>query len=116
MNIYYDPKAFGLSIFGEIEYSSGAYEFDTLVIWEDERGGLWWAHDSGCSCPTPFEDESRNTILPIRTAEDAAKAFAHDGYVGSPSAMTEAMDLLARVLDHLRAAKKSHLGKGGVSV
>lgn len=104
MNIYYDPKAFGLSTFGEIEYSSGCYEFDTLVIWEDERGGLWWARDSGCSCPTPFEDENRDTIQPIRTADDAAKAFAYDGYGGPPSAVTEGVDLLARVLDHLRAA------------
>lgn len=102
MNIYYDPKAFGLSVFGEVEYSSGCYEFDTLVIWQDEQGGLWWAQDSGCSCPVPFEQENRETTQPIRTADDAAKAFDHQGYVGNETAVTDASALMGRVLEHLR--------------
>lgn len=54
MNIYYSPEKFGLTIVGEIEMSGG-YEFDTTVLWKDDQG-FAWAHDQGCSCPTPFED------------------------------------------------------------
>ncbi len=101
-NIYDNPEHFGLSIFGDVEYSSGCWEFDTLVIWEDEQGGLWWARDSGCSCPIPFEHENRETIRPIRSVEDAAKAFDYDGYSGNPRAAADAADLMGRVLEHLR--------------
>ena len=55
-NIYYAPEKFGLTPFAEFEYSDGCYQFDTRVVWKDEQGLLWTAHDSGCSCPTPFED------------------------------------------------------------
>lgn len=53
-NCYYHPEVHGLSVFDEVE-TAGSYEFDTTVVWEDAEGNLYWAHDSGCSCPTPFE-------------------------------------------------------------
>ena len=55
-NIWYAPEKFGLVQFAEFEYSDGCYQFDTRVVWKDEQGQLWTARDSGCSCPTPFED------------------------------------------------------------
>lgn len=55
-NVYYDAKDFGLTPVVEIEYSSGSYEFDTRVVWRTADGKLLTARDSGCSCPTPFED------------------------------------------------------------
>jgi hypothetical protein len=55
-NAYYEPEKLGLTIFAEIEYSSRCYEFDTRVVWENEEGILFTARDSGCSCPTPFEN------------------------------------------------------------
>ena len=55
-NIYYSPEEFGLTPFAEFEYSDGCYQFDTRVVWKDKQGVLWTARDSGCSCPTPFED------------------------------------------------------------
>lgn len=54
VNIYYDPSKFDLKLFDELEFSSGSYEFDTLVVWEDKEGKLLWANDYGCSCPVPF--------------------------------------------------------------
>lgn len=34
-----------------------AYEFDEVIVFRHKFfGGLIIAHDSGCSCPTPFED------------------------------------------------------------
>lgn len=62
-NIYYDPEKFGLKIVCEIEYSSGSYEFDKRVIFMRVCDGkLFTARDSGCSCPTPFEDIFLNDL------------------------------------------------------
>jgi hypothetical protein len=53
-NPYYSPEEVGLSVIGEVD-DAGSYEFNTIVAWTD-GSKLYWAHDSGCSCPTPFED------------------------------------------------------------
>lgn len=54
---YNAPKSFGLVWVGELDYSSGSYEFDlTAVWWDPEAQTFRWADDSGCSCPSPFED------------------------------------------------------------
>lgn len=55
-DVYYQPEKFGLTPVAEIEYSSGMYEFDTRVVWRHSSGLLFTARDSGCSCPSPFED------------------------------------------------------------
>ena len=61
-NVYYNPEKFGLVIIATIDYSSGSYEFDTRVVWKDKQGNFFTARDSGCSCPTPFEDYSLENI------------------------------------------------------
>lgn len=58
MNLYYEPEKYGLKTIGEIDWSSGAYEFDLLVIWQRLVDGAFLVgEDSGCSCPLPFEDK-----------------------------------------------------------
>lgn len=55
-NIYYNPEKLDLEIFGTLE-ADLSYEFDILLVVKDkESGKLFYATDSGCSCPTPFED------------------------------------------------------------
>lgn len=55
-NPYYSPEATGLAIVGDLD-TGGGYEFDMLVVWQRiEDGALFWGTDSGCSCPSPFED------------------------------------------------------------
>lgn len=56
MNIYYNPQDFGLEVVGDIERSDGCYQFDMVVVWKQARGKYWIGQDSGCSCPSPFED------------------------------------------------------------
>lgn len=53
---YGQPEAFGLTIVGEVEFSVPDYSFDFALVLRDEEGALWWARDSGCSCPSPFEE------------------------------------------------------------
>lgn len=48
-----------------IEYGELSYEFDTLIFWKTKTDEIYMAHDSGCSCPTPFEKyegETENEI------------------------------------------------------
>ena len=54
-NVYYHPEKHGLSILEEIEHSDGYYEYDTQLFLKHQDGRVFFAEDSGCSCPTPFE-------------------------------------------------------------
>lgn len=51
---YDAPEKHGLTRIGELDFSSGSYEFDiTAVFWDGKQ--FVWGDDSGCSCPSPFE-------------------------------------------------------------
>lgn len=54
--IYYDGQERGFTIIAEIDDPNASYDFSLLVVVRDPEGKLWAATDSGCSCPTPFED------------------------------------------------------------
>ena len=55
-NIYYNPEDFGLELVGEFEWTEPCWSFDTLAVWKEGRGRYWIGEDSGCSCPSPFEN------------------------------------------------------------
>lgn len=49
------PEKFNLKIVAALS-DNQPYEFDDVLVWEDlDTGEFYWAADSGCSCPTPFE-------------------------------------------------------------
>ena len=54
-NPYYYPETHDLTIVWWVDIAD-AYEFDMFVVWQDKDGNLWWTSDSGCSCPSPFEN------------------------------------------------------------
>jgi hypothetical protein len=55
-NPYYNPERCGLVILQTLE-ADLSYEFEIFVLWKDiETGNAYFGYDSGCSCPTPFED------------------------------------------------------------
>jgi hypothetical protein len=54
-DVYCDAEKFGLTQVDEIDLSDGCYQFDLVVVWKHEDGKHYWANDSGCSCPSPFE-------------------------------------------------------------
>lgn len=75
MNVYYDPEKFDLSPVGDIDFSSGSYEFDMTVVWRRGSDGLFfYADDSGCSCPAPFESVGINDLT---LAESLAALQSH---------------------------------------
>jgi len=55
-DVYYQAEQFGLTQIGEIEWAEPDYSFDIGVVWRDAAGQLYYGRDSGCSCPSPFED------------------------------------------------------------
>lgn len=57
MSVYEDPKRHGLVIVAEIGDDDASYSFNDIVVWKHiDSGRFYWAQDSGCSCPSPFED------------------------------------------------------------
>lgn len=54
-NVYYSPEDFGLTVIDELSEDE-PYQFDILVAWRHTDGTVYWQQDSGCSCPTPFEN------------------------------------------------------------
>lgn len=55
-NPFYNPESLDLEEVGVIDDPAADYSFDYLVVWKHKDGDLYWASDSGCSCPSPFED------------------------------------------------------------
>ena len=65
------PAKCGLEIVAMLD-TDEAYEFDILLVVRDiETGDIYAGYDSGCSCPTPFEDfTDLGKFVPIRTEDD----------------------------------------------
>lgn len=88
-DVYYDPEKFGLTIVLECEKEPN-YDFDKFVVWQDAEGNLFYGGDSGCSCPSPFEDftslDKLTMAVTIREIHDALDDHAyHPEYGRLPS-------------------------------
>lgn len=55
-DLYNQPEKFGLTQIGCLDDPEASYSFDYLIVWKHEDGRVFYAEDSGCSCPSPFED------------------------------------------------------------
>ena len=61
MNPYYNHEELGLDIV-VFDQPDMYYEYNTLIFVKAKEGQrVFWAQDSGCSCPTPFEDYEGST-------------------------------------------------------
>jgi hypothetical protein len=59
MNVYYNPEQYGLKVVMEFDDPDASYSFDKFVIWmRISDGEIFYGQDSGCSCPSPFENVS----------------------------------------------------------
>lgn len=89
-NVYYSPEQFGLVQVAMVEEEPN-YDFHMFVVWKEEKGGknarYYWASDSGCSCPAPFEDYHSLEDLESGTALQsisALKNWTEDSYTHVP--------------------------------
>lgn len=67
MNPYYDAAKLGLEMLS-FEDPEASYDFDTICFWATSEGRVYTAHDSGCSCPEPFEGfkgESQKDVIQL---------------------------------------------------
>ncbi len=103
-NVYYNPEQCGLNLVGVLDDAKLSYEFDTLIVLEATQDGkLYWARDSGCSCPTPFEDYrfgNGETNLEELNKETLSQFITSvDSFPASPD---ERRDLIRKVEDRLK--------------
>src|SRR5260221_9559959 len=108
-DVYHSPEKFGLTVVDEIELDNESYRFNIRMIWRHEDGTLYTARDSGCSCPSPFEDytelEGLERIATRQQVDEIIKE-AHDS-----SASHEEKDSLAEKLDAAWKASRKRKAK-----
>jgi hypothetical protein len=82
-NLSYETPA-GLDFLGGLSEPNLDYAFHMLNVWREKAtGDLLWAEDSGCSCPSPFENyhwtpESTNLNRSKEELRRAITAFPDD--------------------------------------
>lgn len=101
-NVYYDPEHFGLVKVTEFERSEPSWSFDTFVIWYSaETDTYYWGSDSGCSCPSPFEDFSYNEtdslVVNLLAAEDVLNELNYGTFFQVAHAV---IDSVGKSYDH----------------
>lgn len=71
-DIYCSPEEFGVETIGQLDLTDESYMFDILLVQRSKFTGMFYINrDSGCSCPSPFEDYT--------TLDSLGKAFtAHE--------------------------------------
>ena len=60
LNPYYDTEKLELEML-TFDEPGLSYRFNTLCFWATKDGRVYSASDSGCSCPTPFEEFAKET-------------------------------------------------------
>lgn len=84
-----DPIPEHLDLIADIDLTEPNYSFDLLRIYVRRHdGALLWATDSGCSCPSPFEDVKVGDLREstLATLLDTFMADWERGYSGYPEA------------------------------
>ncbi len=77
MNVHSAPEDYALEIVAQYDLLQESYEFDIRCVWRvidgPRAGRLYTARDSGCSCPSPFEDYTSVESLERLTSMTALK-------------------------------------------
>ena len=97
--LYYSPEKEGLEPFAELHFSDEPYEFDFRVVWIDTATGkLLTARDSGCSCPSPFEDFKKSDLAEIDSIGWLQDEIRTEGRDVKPH---EASDFISKIREYL---------------
>lgn len=92
-----------LEIVDTIEQEDLSYEFNMLRVWKDKNNILYWAKDSGCSCPAPFEnfhtvaDLNKLTLSSLNAFEAEVKSF--------PATMQDKNSIIQKVIEIVKNKK-----------
>lgn len=101
-NPFYNPEKCGLTLVVALEEDE-PYEYDTLLVVRDnETGKLFAAHDSGCSCPTPFEDfDGLDKFVAITSEADFERLVREHGGSYRPWKPGDVLDAARKVREAL---------------
>lgn len=86
MNVQQYPEKHGLTLIADLEFG-GSWDFDTHLAFKHESGKVYYVQDSGCSCPTPFDDIAGTEDMELLTFEGFEGFRSHimglpDGTIG----------------------------------
>lgn len=108
----------------EVEWTGESYEFDlTRVYKQISTGALFYATDTGCSCPIPFESTEDTDLTPIRRMQDwydhvtdrtVQDAPDEDGYQYPRPTPASSIDKAHRVTQQVMGLLKNDSGTGRV--
>ena len=101
-DVYGSPENYNLKILAELDEENLSYEFNMLIVWienKEENPKLYWAQDSGCSCPLPFESYQSINDLNLIT-KDNFQEF-ENSVNNFPISLSEKMDVLLKVKELL---------------
>jgi hypothetical protein len=75
-DLYYNPEHFNIEIVVS-HNKKESYGFDMFVGWRSLKDPslYYWATDSGCSCPSPFENYTSLDQAASGTAHELAAAL-----------------------------------------
>jgi hypothetical protein len=105
MDMYSSPEKFGLTMIGEIDWSSGSYEFDLTVVWKRESDGRFvYAEDSGCSCPGYFENSGIEDLMVLRKRGGLNDFKAHCAKRQAESYVYDRTVETVELIERMRAA------------
>ena len=118
MNPYYNPEKFGLEMIS-FDEDGLSWEFNTLCFWATPDGKIYSAQDSGCSCPTPFEnydkEELKDVLIGMEKVESKAQAvrifekWNDKGYENRFCTSSDTEKLEEWYKKHSKKKKKQHI-------
>lgn len=107
MNIYYSPEKYGLTSVKDVEWRDEGYEFCLTALWKSQEGRFFVASDSGCSCPSPFEDYSSvDQLAEVKSLGDLLahiKQASEDHYFNYDATTAQRAELVSAYQEARRA-------------
>lgn len=90
----------------EVQWGEASYDFDlTRVYRHRETGELFYAQDSGCSCPSPFENTTEEHLTRIERLHDwyghveRRTADLYDGHTATADRVVYASGVISEWLN-----------------
>lgn len=101
-NPYYNPEKCQLEIIAEASKDPD-YDFNMIIVWRDVVSDeIFWARDSGCSCPVPFEDYHKLSDfehLTMKNIDDFKKEILEgEGYEYRSIPLADRQDLVMEAI------------------
>jgi hypothetical protein len=111
MSLLYSPSRYGVEIVASLDSGDG-YLFRTLLVVRSLCcNKIYAAYDSGCSCPTPFEDHKFPQDWQEITGVRQVDALVRDHYGGDDCYSAPSPDEILTFKKAVRDALPRYRGK-----